>query len=237
MKNDCCKFKKALLLSGAALILSTFSVQAMEEQREDGQGHNITNHGRGTLEVLPDEKLLDILSYLSPQELATVATVSKEMKAFSEDNSIWKGIAERQDIKIDPTSTVSFKNQVKDNSIFFIEGKDQKLTISMLQSLKQEVLTTAWGEPLGEYHFDYRNRKFQLANFSLDGETDNLELLNPSAYTIFRWVEEAKSWKAKIDVNGPCPANQNLSDDDYQAKAKIRSSNYRGNHFSIKELK
>jgi hypothetical protein len=253
MKNNFCKFKKGLLLSGVALFLSTFSVQAMEEERTDDRGHNITNYGRGTLETFSDETLVHILSYLPPEELVRIAEVSHDMNGLSHDNSLWKSVANSRGIKIDPQAQDSIYSQIKDSlkvlktfpEDFLTEGKNHIVTIAQLQLFKKTLIK----EIPVTYQFKYKGRNFELRNalleeslrpFLSDRNVDNIHLLNPSAYATFTWLGgELNSWHSNIVVDGGCPADQDLSNPFYQQDLDLRadSPNFRRNSFSIQEKK
>ena len=56
--------------------------------------------GRGTFSLLADEAILLIFKFLSIQDLGRLASVSWEMKLFSEDDSLWRSIGAKQGFRL-----------------------------------------------------------------------------------------------------------------------------------------
>ncbi|MQL96224.1 hypothetical protein Taro_028899 [Colocasia esculenta] len=53
---------------------------------------NIRDHGLGTLRVLSDELVLDVLSLLGGEDLGRLAAVSKSLHVFSTHEPLWRGL-------------------------------------------------------------------------------------------------------------------------------------------------
>jgi len=75
------------------------------KKRDDGAHEMESSRGKGNFVLLPDEVILLIFKFLSRQELGSLASVSWEMKQFSEDNSLWHLIAGKRGLPINASNS------------------------------------------------------------------------------------------------------------------------------------
>ncbi len=179
-------------LIGTALILSSFSVKAMEEEEDGKHIQKQQPTSLGNFQVLPPEVIVHLFSFCSPKELGVLSSLSREIQKLSEENSIWKKQAQRivgiWDL-IDINKPI--KNEVKMSQLFK-ENSDQIITIGQYISLKQ----TQVGSNVPRYEFVLGRRKFLIQYAS---NKSNLELMPTDQSVTFTWINEHRHWR-HLDV-------------------------------------
>lgn len=72
--------------------LSSYGVQPLGNLLFSAFSHNIRDSGLGSLSILGDETLCEILGYLEATDLATLSLVSRAFYVFSYQDSLWRNL-------------------------------------------------------------------------------------------------------------------------------------------------
>lgn len=216
----------SLMLSTA--IFTTTPLLAMDDD---------TN--KGSFRVLPQDVSIRIIEELPVNGVLAVSVTSKAMYALCETPLIWRNIAARNGIKLEPESKE--KDQILNHFTLFHDiTKPQKVKIFQLISWKSELYPDSIHQ--ASYRFVIGKRQLQLRNAQCG--PDKLELLDPNAFAIFSWTKDYSGdffFAAPVQV---CTDQEKTKDLKFNspeyakiAEEGVISGTSIGNCFKITEIK